>query len=97
MTKDELLELAEKYETAGKIHKFDDVANKLSQRPDLHAMILLDRLVPGNMCMIAAADHDQVYLETDLDELAKVITEEQLIELFRCGVWFDDNGLNLFV
>jgi hypothetical protein len=87
--------------------KFDRVENKLSARADVHAFILLDKLLPpkencpgcGISDMIAGADHDIVYLETDAEELAKVITMDQIIELIRCGVMLDPetDSLSMFV
>ena len=79
--------------------KFDLVQNKTSRRPDLHAFNLLDRLVPGEDDIVNAAEHDEIYLSVSPDELAKVATEEQIIELIRCGVRYDGNtgSLALFV
>lgn len=76
--------------------KFERVKDKLSQRPDLHAFILLDKLVPGDKDMIAGAEHDEIYLSTDPEELLKVATKDQLRDLHRCGVRADDNGLCMF-
>lgn len=73
--------------------KFERVENKLSERPDIHAMILLDRLQPKpGRDMVAGADHDIVYLDIDTDKLNEVITDEQLTELARCGVLYDSDG-----
>ena len=69
--------------------KFDNVENKLSNRPDLHAFLLLDKLFPSNMEMIAAAEHDQICLEVEPDKLSRKATEEQILELIRCGVMYD--------
>jgi hypothetical protein len=66
--------------------KFDRVPNKRSNRPDLHAFILLDELVPGKTDIVCSATHDEIFLDTDLASLAAVITDEQIVELIRCGV-----------
>ena len=66
--------------------EFKKVENKLSSRPDLHAFILLDRLVPGHRDIVTEAAHDEIFLDTDTEELAKVATEEDIISLIRCGV-----------
>jgi hypothetical protein len=76
--------------------KFERVKDKLSQRPDLHAFILLDKLLPGTGDMVAGADHDEIYLSPDPEELAKVATKDQLRDLHRCGVRADGNGLCMF-
>lgn len=70
--------------------KFENVKNKLSNRPDLHAFILLDRLVPSNNDIISASEHDEFFLDVDLEELAKVATENDLLDLIRCGVRYSD-------
>lgn len=76
--------------------KFKDVEVKLSSRPDIHAFILLNQLVPGDSDMISAAEHDEFYLDVSPDELAKVATEEQIRDLVRCGVMCDESGLSMF-
>lgn len=78
--------------------KFDRVENKLSQRPDLHAFLLLDSLVPRNRDMVASACHDEIWLDIDVDELAQTaITEDQIRDLVRCGVRVDESALCMFV
>lgn len=77
--------------------KFKRVKNKLSSRPDIHAFILLNQLVPGTRDMVSAAEHDEFFLDVDVDELEKVATEEQVIDLIRCGVRLCDYGLAMFV
>lgn len=70
--------------------KFDRVENKASARKDLHAFILLDKLAPGGYMMVACSVHDEITLEpTIADLVAGGITEEQAIELYRCGVRYD--------
>lgn len=69
--------------------KFENVQNKLSNRPDLHAFILLDKLVPGNSDIVSASEHDEFYLDIDIQKLEQVITEEQIVDLVRCGVRYD--------
>ena len=80
--------------------KFDRVEKKFSQRPDLCAFILLDKLLPNAaLDMISAAEHDEIFLEVDCDKLAEVATEEDILMLTRCGVRYDDDldGLAMFV
>jgi len=80
--------------------KFDRVENKRSNRPDLHAFLLLDSLVPGrdgkSDDMIGGAEHDEIYLSVDIEELEKVITEDQVLELIRCGVRYNEESLCMF-
>jgi hypothetical protein len=51
------------------------------------------------MDMVSAAEHDEIWLDVDCEELAKVITEDQVLELTRCGVHYDSgyDALKLFV
>lgn len=68
-----------------------------TKRWDLNAFLLLERLVPGEGDMISAAEHDEFFLSVDLEELAKVATEEDVKTLLRCGVCLDEweSGLKM--
>jgi hypothetical protein len=77
--------------------KFDRVKNRLHKRPDLHAFLLLDQLVPGNFDMVSAAAHDEIFLDTNPEKLAEVAAREQVIDLIRCGVRYSDDSLCMFV
>lgn len=66
--------------------KFDRIEDKLSTRPDLHAFILLDKLVSGTKNLVSCATHDEIYLSVEPKDLAKVATQDQLRDLHRCGV-----------
>ncbi len=97
MTVEELVSILNGDEDDGEEYiKFERVSNKRSSRPDLHAFLLLDELIPGDRDMVCAAEHDEIYLDVDLDELAAVITKEQAIELVRCGVRESNDGLAMF-
>ena len=93
---EQLRELFEKC-ADGETCKFERVNPKRSRRADLHAFLLLDELVPGKTDIIGDAHHDIFYIDIELKDLAKVITEEQVIELVRCGVGCDQHGLYMFV
>ena len=69
--------------------KFDRVQNKTSNRADLHAFNLLDKLVPGDCDIVSSAEHDEIWLDVTPEQLSKVATDEQIIELIRCGVRYD--------
>lgn len=75
--------------------KFDRIENPRSKRPDLHAFLLLDELVPGTSDMIAAAEHDEFFIQVSPEALAKVATVEQVRELSRCGVRYDSSNDSL--
>ena len=97
MTRYELRDLFEKHND--EFLKFERVVTKRSRRADLHGFILLDELTPtaNDRDILAGAEHDEVYLSIDDDELAAVVTEAQVIELVRCGVRCGGNGLCMFV
>ena len=79
--------------------KFENVKDKLSGRPDIHAFLLLDRLVPSpGSDMVAYSEHDEFYLDVSLDDLSKsLIAEADIVDLVRCGVriW-NGEGLCMF-
>lgn len=81
--------------------KFDKIPidRKFSKRSDLQAFMMLDELVPGLGDMISAAEHDEIYLQVGLEELAAVAEEEDVIDLIRCGVMVDKetDSLKMFV
>lgn len=95
LTPQEIKDLIEEY----RAHyiKFDQVELKLSQRPDLHAFLLLDALVPEKRDMIGSASHDKIYLAVDLEDLAKVVNSEQVKDLVRCGVLYSHEDDSLFM
>lgn len=77
--------------------KFDRVEKKFHNRPDMHAFSLLNILVPGTRDMVAGAEHDEIYLGVNPDDVIEVITEEQVIDLIRCGVHLDNGNFTMFV
>ena len=74
----------------GNFLEFDLIQDKLSNRPDLHAFLLLDKLVPGSGDIVDSAAHDEIFLSVDVEELLKVATDEQLLELSRCGIFYNE-------
>lgn len=92
-----IAEIFEKHEE--EFLKFERIEIKLSNRADIHAFILLDRLFPGERDIIAAAEHDEIYLDVEPEELIKVASELQLVDLIRCGVFYDKEtcGLAMYV
>jgi hypothetical protein len=96
MTEEKLIEIFKEEED--EFLEFDKVATKFSKRSDLHAFILLDKLIPGDRHIVAAAEHDEIWLDISLEDLAKVVTPEQVIELIRSGVRLDTHlgGLAMY-
>jgi len=96
MTVEELEEIFEDDKIGEEHGKFENITNKFSTRPDLHAFILLDKIVPSEACIISAAEHDKIYLQTDIEELAKFAIKEDIIDLIRCFVNYESEGLYMF-
>lgn len=93
MTTEELI--AQLEDNDAEFLKFDRIQNKRSKRPDLHAFLLLDELVPGDRDMVSCAEHDQIWLHVQPEQLAAVATPELVVELIRCGVRYDSGGEGL--
>ena len=88
------MEIYEKFENFNDDYlKFERVENKRSKRPDLHAFLLLDELFPSHMDMICNAEHDEFWLNISDDD-AETLTDDQILELTRCGILWDD-GLKM--
>jgi hypothetical protein len=78
-----------------------------TNRDDLNAFILLDKLVPAKATtwmsssrlvysdIISCAEHDQIWLYPSLEELAPVITEEQVLALAEFGIFVDPSTESL--
>jgi len=97
MTVEELNDIFEKYDDRDEFLKFDRVRDRYSNRTDLHAFILLDKLIPSDYDIISGAEHDEIYLGIDIEELAKVISEDDILTLIRCGCRLDSEGISMYV
>lgn len=97
MTEDKLRELFDKFSEEKGIFDFDLIENKYSQRSDLHAFILLDKIFPDKTDIICHAEHDEIFIGVRIEELAPVITEDQILELVRCGVSYDSSHDSLYM
>ena len=92
------IDIAAEYEKLEDMRlEFDDVENKLSSRPDIHAFILLNQLLPGNRDIVSAAEHDQIWLDVDLEKLGDVATEDHIRQLEACGVHYDRDLESLYM
>jgi hypothetical protein len=93
MTVEELETLFEKHhEEHG---EFQKVKKPRSKRADLNALMLIDSLVTYDESLgdsediISASEHDQAWISIEPERLAPFVTEEQVIELIRCGIRYD--------
>ena len=92
---DKISELFEKHDDDEYLN-FARVENKTSIRSDLHAFNMLDKLFPSTSNMISDAEHDQIWINIDYDQI-ETLTEDQIIELIRSGVRYDDESLYMLV
>ena len=75
----------------GEYGEFDNIKNKRSNRPDIHALLLLDELFPGDSDLISSSEHDEFYLDISYESIEK-LTDDQILELTRCGVMYNDES-----
>ena len=80
--------------TEGEFLMFEQVSPKRSRRPDLHAFLLLDELFTGTNNIVAAAAHDEIWLDIEGEDVAN-LSDDQIIELARCGVMYDSENDSL--
>lgn len=101
MTRDEMVRLFNEYGEKASFDCFKNLTDKPSSRADLCAFIMLDQLLPNSksLDLVCCAEHDQIWLDVDLNELAKVVTERDVEYLDACGVWVDEDtdSLSMFV
>lgn len=84
--------------------KFGNILAPRHPRRDVCAFLMLADLMPVAATeeppvMVAAAEHDVIWLGVNCKQLAAVITDEQVRDLRRCGVRYDEqfDSLSLFV
>lgn len=65
---------------------------RLSKREDLHVMMLLDKIIESDECIITCSEHDVVYLAVSPEELAGKITKNQMLSILDCGVFYDSDN-----
>lgn len=97
MTVDEMKALFEKFGEELPLDEFDRIEHKPYHIRDIAAMILLDRLCPGETDMVVAAEHDEIWLAADPERVAANATEDDIRLLRACGVNFFDDSFHMFV
>lgn len=72
---------------------FSKVAQKSASRPDVHAMIVLDRLLLDlrsmSLPLIHCVKNSTVWFTITAEQFKEVATIEIIRELVRCGVSYD--------
>ena len=80
--------------------KFEDECLKGAAGPcQLSAFNRLERLGVCEGEIVAAAEHDKIYLGVDIEKLAEKATEEDILFLVRNGVMYNEEfeSLAMFV
>lgn len=86
MTSDEVERLFEKH--SKKFGNFKPIRKKLSPRPDIHALKILDRQFQNSGPMILNAEPDgTLTLDVEISDTGNNLTEGMIIQLVRCGVF----------
>lgn len=80
-----LEKLTEMFEVAEKNVKYGSIN-------DLQGFMLLDKLIPFQNDVVSAADHDQIWLDVDLEKLSEIITQEQVNMLYSSGMSIDEDN-----
>ena len=94
MTKTEMSVLFSKHSETEQ-GRFENIPKKrkLSNRKDLTAFLILDKYLTKlnhqHNNIISATGHDEFYLDVEIEELAEIITEEDILDLVRCGIRYD--------
>lgn len=100
MTVDQMVELLDQYADDVESAKHVEPENrKYHKKEDLDVFLLLAKLAPDTNNLIAGADHDVIYFSTDVEELARVATKKDLLNLVIAGVFYDSDAdcMSMFV
>jgi hypothetical protein len=104
MTVEELVDLFETHEDEFLKDERVEPGRRLHRRPDLHVFLMLDRLVGddaegADRDMVSAAVYDEIYLEVTPADVAAKATEEDIVDMIRCGLRYDNdtNSFCMFV
>lgn len=101
MTENQLEELFEKH--SDEFLEFERIENPKHTRSDLCAMLMISeiqsRYYPEKRFskMISWAGHEEIYLDVDVEEISEYITKQEIIDLIRCGVRFEESNFAMFV
>ena len=69
-----------------------DIENPMHRQADLCAFLMLDKIAPLNndRDIIIDARHDEITLAFDSAKVAENATEQEIIDLIRCGIRFEE-------
>lgn len=69
---------------------FHEIESPKTKRRDLQAFLILDSIFKDNKKIISGVDTYSIYLSVEIEELAQKATEEQILDLIRCGVSYEE-------
>lgn len=101
MTENQLEEFFEKH--SDEFVEFERIQNPKHTRPDLCAMLIISEIQSRYSLekrfskMVSWSGHDEIYLDVDVEEISEYITEEEIIDLIRCGVRLEESNFAMFV
>jgi len=77
--------------------KFEDIPNKRSKYRDVHAFLLIEKILPDDdePKIVSSSGSSEIWLSVDVHELSKLVSEEDVLELVRCGIRYDSNKHSL--
>lgn len=93
--------LAERFEAVdGESYEYEHVINKRSSYRDVHVFLLLTEIFPNisNLdSLVAAINYEELSFNIPR-ELLETLTDSQILELSRCGVFYDSEfgALNMY-
>lgn len=98
MTQEEFIEIWNLHDN--EYLKFKEIKNPPCESSDLSAFMLIHKfMIDKEADIIISSEHDEIYLSS-IDTLnLEIIKEEDIINLIRCGVRYDQNYecLSMFV
>ena len=77
--------------------KFENVKEKRAERPELHALLVLSELDQGADRVISWACYYKIFLSFDAETVLSKITEDQALDLIRCGVAYDWESESFYI
>lgn len=97
MTVDEMKDLLQHYGMMLEYDELEKIKDKPHHRRDICAMLILDRLCPGETVMITDATRDEIWFESSPERVAENANEHDMMLLAACGVDYQDDSFHMYV
>lgn len=101
MTETQLEEIFEQH--SDEYLKFERIENPKHSRPDLCAMLMISEIQSRHypekriFRMISGAEHDEIFFDVDIEDIAEYSSKKEIVDLIRCGIRFEDGHFAMFV